>query len=63
MALTPEEQAAVIDALVSARKRISFYESQSSKRAVYQEQNADAMRKIAAALAVLDFDGDGDEDD
>ena len=63
MTLTPEEQAAVIDALLSARKRIGFYESQTPKRALYREQNADAMRKIAAALAALDFDGDGDEDD
>jgi hypothetical protein len=30
---------------------------------VYEQQDAEALRKIAAALAALGFEGDGDDDD
>lgn len=64
MTLTAEEQAAIVEALVSARRRISFYEKWRPKGVLYEQQDAEALRNIAAALATLDYEGDdGDGDD
>jgi hypothetical protein len=61
--LLPRDRNALIDALVSARKRIVFYAQRGPKGTVYEQQNEEALRKIAAALAALGFEGDGDDGD
>jgi hypothetical protein len=48
---------------VSAKKRINFCEQWRPKDKVYERQDAEALRKSAAALAALGFEGDGDDDD
>ena len=60
--LLPRDRNAIIDALVSAKKRIVFYAQRGPKGIVYERQNEEALRKIAAALAALGFEGDGDDD-
>lgn len=59
---TAKDRTAIIEALVSAKKRINFYEQWRPKGIIYERQDAEALRKIAAALAALGFEGDGDDD-
>jgi len=59
--LLSRDRNALVDALVSARKRIVFYAQRGPKGTVYEQQNEEALRKIAAALAALGFEGDGDD--